>query len=453
MNKKICKTSPHSSELMKNIRQELGKIWLVDAHEHLPSEEDWLADPENSDFTSLLGYVRWNLVSAGMQKDALSPGISPEEKWKRISPYWQYVKNMGEASLLRRVLSMFFDVDDLNKSTIPIIQTKLSELTKPGIYGQLFQDTYNIEVCVNISEKSMEALTLEPSSHLFLPLLYTNHLAMIQKRSDVHMLETASNQEIYSLKTYLQAIDTILEKALKNGFAGIKWHKLGWIRDIYYPVEDAHTAETCLNRILMMPARPGLVSDTPVGFDEMKPFQNYMQHYLIQKSIELDFPVQIHTGIPGGSYGGQITYNKPTHLVNLFLKYPQARFDLLHVSYPYMRELTALVKLFPNVYINTAWFELLSPRATKQYLREWISSIPINKIFGFGGDQFNVLLSCAYAELVKDNLAEILSAEVTEGNMSEERSLEIGKCLLRKNAWEYFKIEERWKRRHKKPKK
>ena len=62
--RKVCNASPDSSELMKDIRQELGKIRMVDAHEHLPDEKDWLKNPENKDFTSLLGYVRWNLVSA-----------------------------------------------------------------------------------------------------------------------------------------------------------------------------------------------------------------------------------------------------------------------------------------------------------------------------------------------------------------------------------------------------
>jgi predicted TIM-barrel fold metal-dependent hydrolase len=32
------------------------------------------------------------------------------------------------------------------------------------------------------------------------------------------------------------------------------------------------------------------------------------------------------------------------HLVDLFLQYPQARFDLLHAGYPYMRELAALLR-------------------------------------------------------------------------------------------------------------
>ena len=94
--------------------------------------------------------------------------------------------------------------------------------------------------------------------------------------------------------------------------------------------------------------------------------------------------------------------------MDLFLQYPQARFDLLHAGYPYMRELVALVKLFPNVYINMAWFDLLSPIAAKNYLLEWISSVPTNKIFAFGGDQKTVLHACVNAEQIRGNVSEAL---------------------------------------------
>jgi predicted TIM-barrel fold metal-dependent hydrolase len=251
-------------------------------------------------------------------------------------------------------------------------------------------------------------------------------------------------QEIYSLKTYLQALDNLLEKRRSNGFVGMKWHALAYARDIHYPDADARSAEQCLDRIFRMPASGGVAANTPVGFDAMRPFQDFIQHHLVQRAIEMDWPVQIHTGTFGLSHGGQISHANPTHLVNLFLRYPQARFDLLHSSYPYMRELTALTKLFPNVYINASWFDILSPRAAEQYLREWISSVPNNKIFAFGGDQFSVLLSCANAEMVRDTFARILADEVTEGNMSEEYAVDTAARMLRENAWEHFRLEERW---------
>lgn len=435
--------------LYERLRRELGNMRLVDAHEHLPSEEQWLA--QGSDFASMdgfLGYAAPELVIAGMPKDTLLPEMNAEEKWQQIRPFWRRVRDTGSGALCRRALFMFCEVGDLEDSTIPIVQAKLASLRKPGIYRRLL-NAHNIAACLNVRPEQVfrEASACE----FFAPLLITSQLALIQRRSDVHKLEKATHQDIYSLNTYLQALDALLEQKRRDGFVGIKWHTLAYLRDIHYPLEDAHSAEKCLDRILRMPARAGIASDTAVGFDEMRPFQNFIQHHLVQRAIELDWPVQIHTGIFGASYGAQISHSNPTHLTDLFLRYPQARFDLLHASYPYMGELAALTKLFPNVYINMAWFDILSPRAAKQYLREWITSVPLNKVFAFGGDQVSVLLSCAYAETVRDNLAQVLADEVAEGNMTEERALEIATYLLEENVWEYFRLQDRWASRHQKP--
>ena len=199
--------------------------------------------------------------------------MSIDEKWNLIRPFWRYVRNMGPGSLCRKALSMFFDIDDLDDSAISIIQEKLNDFIKPGIYKRLFQDEHKISVCVNVVP-----MTEISSTAVLAPILYTSSFASVQSRNDIYMLEKASNQEIYSLETYLRAVDTVLEQGLENGLVGIKWHKLAYLRDISYPVESASAAEKCFDRILRMPAREGLASDTPVGFDEMRPFQNFIQH-------------------------------------------------------------------------------------------------------------------------------------------------------------------------------
>ena len=439
----MSQTRTDSDELYKRLRNEIQEIKIVDAHDHLPPEEQWLG--QEADFVSLLGYAGLDMVYAGMPADELAPGLSAVEKWERARPYWRHVRNTGGGALCRRALALYCGVDDLDDAAIPIIQDKLEALRKPGLYRRLFREKHNIAVCVNHDFTS--PIAVPSSSEFFAPLLYTSNYSRVQTRNDVHALEVASGRDIYSLKTYLQALDSVIEQGVQNGIVGLKWHRLAYLRDMHYPIEDPHVAEKCLGRILQMPAREGSAGDTPVGFDEMIPFQNLIQHHLVQRAIELDLAVQIHTGTLGGSYGAQISHTNPTHLVNLFLQYPQARFNLLHASYPYMRELGALVKLFPNVYINTAWFEVLSPRAAKQFLWEWITSIPTNKILAFGGDHHCVLLSCAYAELVRDNLAELLATEVSEGHMSEDAALDVARSLLRENAWEHFQLQDRWANR------
>ncbi len=421
-----------------DLRREIEKIPLIDSHEHLPYEEEWIAG--DSDFSSILGYVHEDLISAGMAKECIKPEMSDLEKWRQIQPFWAYVRYMGSGILYRRMLSLFFDLEDLDGKALPIIREKLSSLKRPGIYRQVLRDEHNIEMYLSVDHTIFHDSVTEVSA----PLLYTANLAMTQKRSDISALEKISDRSIYSLQTYCKAVDTVLENGMNHGLVGLKWHKLAYLRDIDYPAGDASEAERCLNMIFRMPAEGGIASDTAVGFKEMAPFQNFIQNYLVQRAIDLDLPVQVHTGLPGASYGARISHTNPAHLADLFLRYPGARFDLLHAGYPYMRELTALVKLFPNVYINTSWFEEVSPRASRQFLREWLSSVPLNKIIAFGADQFNVLLTCAYAEIVRDNLAEILSDEIDEGNFSEEQALMCARRILRENAGDYFKLDEKW---------
>jgi hypothetical protein len=43
--------------------------------------------------------------------------------------------------------------------------------------------------------------------------------------------------------------------------------------------------------------------------------------------------------------------------------------------------------------------------------------------------------------MVRDNLAQILTNEVVERNMTEDRTLEIATYLLKENAADYFRIQ------------
>ena len=61
--------------------------------------------------------------------------------------------------------------------------------------------------------------------------------------------------------------------------------------------------------------------------------------------------MQIHTGIQEGN-GNLLSNSRPSHLNEIFLEYPNMKFDLFHIGYPYQGELGALCKMFPNVYVD-----------------------------------------------------------------------------------------------------
>lgn len=437
-------------DLYGSLRQEIALIPLVDAHNHLPTEAEWLTQPEtfgySRDFTAFLGYARGDLVKAGMPLDALAGSLAATEKWARIRPYWPYIRYTGPGAATRRALKLFCDVDDLTDETIPLINERAQALWQPGLYQRLFKEQHRIEVIVNT--RNVEPVTETCADAFFAPLLYTDLFTLTQSRRDVDRLEAASGQAIYSLKSFLHALDSVIEQGIREkGWVGIKWHKVPYLRPADYASQDRQAAERCLVRILRMPARGGHGWDTAVGMDEMHPFQDYIQHHLVQQAIEWDVAVQVHTGQLGSSQGAQIANTKPSHLVNLFLQYPQARFDLLHGSFPYMGELGALAQLFANVHINMSWLEVVSPEAAKQYLNEWLTSVPSNKVFAFGGDQKSPFLVCASAEIVRDNMAQVLAEKIARGEMTGSHALEMARWYLHDNAWRYFQLEQRWARK------
>jgi uncharacterized protein len=443
-------------KIYENLREELAKMHLVDAHSHLPSEEGFLAG--TADFTSLLGYTMTDLVNAGLSRDQLVFPLagddrfrmdygydyredtrSSDEKWETIKPYWRYVRHMGSGDVTRTALRKFFDCDDFDDSTIPVIDAKLGELRKPGAYVQVMKEEAKIDAVCDVVQSIKEC----PATEIIAPLLYTDTYAAIQKRRDIYRLEQAAGQDIYSLDTYLKALDMLLEETVREGLVGIKWHVFPYLRDTQYDIADRYEAAKCLDRILQMPARGGVGSCTSAGLDEMRPFHNLIQNHLVQRAIELDLPVQIHAATLGASYGGPLQNGRPSALVNLFLRYPQAKFDILHAGFPYTRELGSIAHLFPNVYINCSWFDLLSPQSYKQFLKDWLTGIPFNKIFAFGSDQFSAFHVWACAERVRDFVAEVLTDLVIEGHMTESDALFIADCILRKNAWEHWKLEKR----------
>lgn len=449
--------------LYENLRQEIGKMHLVDAHNHLLSEETWLSTQE--DWTSLLGYCVTDLVSAGMSRDDLPLSGARDarwgydygydlkedqrdaaEKWEVVKPYWPYVRQMGSGDVTRRALQIFCDCDDLTDSTIPTIQEKLDKLKKLGAYKEMLVEKGKIDAVVDVAMSVEE----NPPTDIIAPQLFTDHFARTQTRRHIYILEQVTKRDIYSLETYIQALDAMLEYSIvEKGMIGIKWHIFPYLRTMDFEISNPWDAAKCLDRILQMPARGGSGSAVAVGFDEMRPFQNLVQNHLIQRSIELDVPIQIHAATLGVSYGGPL-FGNPKTLIPLFLRYPKAKFNILHAGFPWCRELGTIAHLFPNVYINCSWLDILSPEAFRLFLKDWlVGAPPLNKIFAFGADQFTMLLTIACAERVKDFVADVLTDLVAERKMTEDDALFSADCILRKNAWEHWKLEERWLNRWK----
>src|SRR5262249_42317361 len=108
----------------------------------------------------------------------------------------------------------------------------------------------------------------------------------------------------------------------------------------------------------------------------------------------------------------------------------------------YEKELGALAKAFPNVYADFCWAHVLSPVAARRALDEYLETVPVNKLFAFGGDYKHVELTYAHAKMARRTIARVLAAKVQDGFCTETEAKEIARMILYENAARFFSWRE-----------
>lgn len=434
-------------------RDIMADMHLIDSHAHIAPEKAFQNSPK--DFMEIVDYAYTDLISAGLSINklnspfravsemGLSNGYDPlytepstEEKWELVKEYWPYVRNMGPGISARKTLQMYFGVDDFTDESVPMINEKIKELQKKS-YKEFYDDA-KIDKVVNIALNGSYG---NPPAGKLDQLLYTDLLTEPLNRDYVQFLESVTKTNIFSLDSYIDALDQYLETEIKeNGLKGFKLHTTSFVRELEFSMTSKSEAALQFDTILTTTNRGSLLSGKGRSFDEMHALHNYLQNHLIQKSIELDVPVQIHTGTFGGSNGAKIQNSNPALLSSVLMRYPQAKFDFLHSGFPYNKELGEMVREYPNLTLNVTWNQMLSPRDFINYMTELAMWVPINKIMGYGSDEFNVLNGCASAEIYRDYMARVLADLVTSGDYTEKDAIFFANRVSRENAKELFKI-------------
>jgi predicted TIM-barrel fold metal-dependent hydrolase len=169
---------------------------------------------------------------------------------------------------------------------------------------------------------------------------------------------------------------------------------------------------------------------------EKKQLEDYIFHHIIEQSIKLNLPIQIHTGDFSGN-NNLHDYGQPMKLLNLFIKYPKARFILFHGGYPWTSEYVAIGKNFSNVYLDLVWLPQLSKTVAVSTLHEMLDMVPYNKLM-WGGDVGNITDAVGSLELGKEVVATVLSERVEKGWMTEELAFDIARSIFHDNAIELY---------------
>ena len=419
------------SELETDLLQAIEEIPLVNTHEHIIPEEERTSS--RIDFFTLAGHYAINdVISAGLAAKELAlvrdPEAPPLRRWQAFEPFWQAARLTGYGQALRIAIRDIYEVERISATTLPEINRRIAERNTAGLYEDLLIRRSNI--AYSVLDDYWNAAPVRPDPRFFVYARKFDRFVAPQSAGEVQELEQLTDVSITGLADLERAMETSFEQSLEAGMVTVK-STLAYNREIHYTEASAQAAEANLQSLL--DSRRAV----PAGFRSRverlyRQMEDHMFHHLMRLAEAHDVPVQIHTGLHAGN-GNFIENSKPTHLTNLFFLYPQVKFDLFHMSYPYQGEAAAIAKVFPNVHIDLCWAHIISPRATRRALHEMLETVPANKIFGYGGDYRYPELSYAHARIARRNLTQVLAEKVEERFCTESESLELAQMILHDN--------------------
>ncbi|MYB53889.1 MAG: amidohydrolase family protein [Acidobacteriia bacterium] len=418
-------------ELEAELLEAIDEIPLVNTHEHIIPEEERTSS--RIDFFTLAGHYAINdVISAGLSGDDLAvvrdPGAPADQRWRAFEPFWKSARFTGYGRALRIAIQDIYGVDQISGATLPEINRRIEAENRPGLYEEILIRRSNI--AYSVLDDYWNAAPVRPDPRFFVCARKFDRFVAPQSASDIRNLEELTDVSITGLAGLKRAIETSFQQSLEIGMVTVK-STLAYNREIHYAEVAERDAESSLQSLL------GANRTSPAGFRSrverpFRPLEDHMFHHLIGLAAAHGVPVQIHTGLHAGN-GNFVENSKPTHLTNLFFLFPQVKFDLFHMSYPYQGEAAAIAKVFPNVYVDLCWAHIISPSASRRALHEFLDTVPSNKIFGYGGDYRYPELSYAHAKMARRNISQVLAEKVSEGACSEEEARELGRKLLHDN--------------------
>ena len=425
---------PSDTPAFQALHEAIAAIPLIDTHEHIKPEAT-LAGRTWSLFDFLEHYVSSDLVSAGMSREALEKlrqpdnGLSLEERWNLMAPYWPFAKTTGYGRAMTAYMRDLFGIDDINETTWAELSRRINDArSRPGWYRTVLKDKANIDCSLVITWPG-EPVAVDRAFFRAVPIL--DHYAIPGTRAELEQLEKEAACSIQTLDQLLTAQETMLDAFTRQGIAAVKIF-LAYRRTLRFDRVSKTEAARAFNRLWLSQTQD-------LAFDDLKPLQDFMTRTLIGRAAERGLPIQIHTGLQEGN-GNYLANSNPTLLTNVIMEFSDARFDLFHAGYPFTGELAAMAKYFPNVSADLCWVQAISPHVFKRTLHEWLDTIPANKIFAGGGDSNYVEGAYGHCTLARRLVAEVLAERVEQGAMDRAGALWYAGRILRENAREFFPL-------------
>ncbi len=217
---------------------------------------------------------------------------------------------------------------------------------------------------------------------------------------------------------YLAMLEVLVDSAADRHQVGLK-NALAYDRSVDFDDVDEGLARQAWGR------------RDPTA-EERKAFGDVVVDRLCRLAGERDVPFQMHLG------SAQIRGSHPMNAAGLIDRHPKTRFLLMHLAFPWSRDLLGLAFVYRNIWIDLTWSALLSPTYFKQTLHEAIEVLPDESRMMIGGDNWHVEETYGAIATMRRLIGEVLQEKVDDGYFKADDARRLARKILSENAARFF---------------
>jgi hypothetical protein len=410
-----------------------GSVAILDVHEHHIPEI--LLNPKVNLLQlfqqSYAGWTRARPYPLPSERRDSDPMLSEtgSTTWEALAPF---LEQSGSNSFVRNLASGILDLHSPGDENIT---RENWERVDANVRQQHAKPFWVKEVLV---QAGIESLITDPYTD---PLLEARHALGNQYHSVVRINSFAfgwhvdsrdhngnSGQallqragfEVKTFPDYLAALEKLVEGMRSRNQVALK-NALAYDRSLDFGEPDEKLARQAWGK-------------TSPSSAERKAFGDFVVDHFCRLAARYDLPMQMHLGtaIIRGSH--------PMNAASLIERHPRTRFLLMHLAYPWSRDLLGMAFVYRNIWLDLTWSWLLSPSHFKSALHEAIEILPDESRLMLGGDNWHVEETFATMKRARNLINEVLNEKVAAGYFSAADAHRLAARILRENALNFFDL-------------
>ncbi len=416
---------------MSDLEEFIAQLPVCDVHEHHIPE---LIHSSKVDLLKLFqqSYAGWTqerpypLPSETRDVDPMLSD-SPATNWDSLKPY---IEESGSSMFVRNLLQGIGELYPIARDGIT--KSNWQELDQQVRSNHQTPDWRNTV----LRRAKIEHVITDPYSNPLLDPVETfgkNYSSVVRmnafalgwhpqsrdhNENNAHELLEGQGLSTNTFEQYLESLETLVKSMRGKNQVAIK-NALAYDRFLHFDPTSRDQAKAIW----------GQASPSAEG---QKAFGDFIVDHFCDLCAQYELPMQVHLGT------AIIRGSNPMNLAPLIERHPKTRFLLMHLAYPWSRELLGMAFVYRNIWLDLTWAALLSPSHFKLALNEALEVLPDDSRMMFGGDNWHVEETFGTINTFKSLIGEVLQAKVVAGYFPFDHASRLASRILKDNAVDFF---------------